>query len=222
METISVLDTPEDIASEQITNALMSASQYPQLREFIQRCDEEGVFEKAQEYVSENGEQIASQLPSISDLNLSEKALSVMKSVFEKAKKPLVVGVTVIMLLAPFGMVDSAYAAPDWDAIGESLEEENEELKEENEKLEQRLEMLREMNKMLEEEISEQEEEISEQEKTIDEANQEFRQQIKDFADDIDNISDEKIQWSIEVLERFDIFEDEEDTEEYLELFENH
>ena len=215
METISVLDTPEDIASEQITNALMSASQYPQLREFIQRCDEEGVFEKAQEYVSENGEQIASQLPSISDLNLSEKALSVMKSVFEKAKKPLVVGVTVIMLLAPFGMVDSAYAAPDWDAIGESLQETNEETQKEKEQLEERLEMLREMNKMLEEEISE-------QEKTIDEANQEFRQQIKDFADDIDNISDEKIQWSIEVLERFDIFEDEEDTEEYLELFENH
>jgi len=123
----------------------------------------------------------------------------------------------------------------DWDSMmveaQEGLEEdkeENEELKEENEKLEQRLEMLKKINKQLdkeEEDWSEKEEDWSEKEEkleqNIEETNKEFRNHIETFAEDIDSINDDKKQWSIEVLEKFDIFEDEEKTQDYLELFKN-
>lgn len=132
--------------------------------------------------------------------------------------------------------------APDWGAMNETLEEENEELKEENEELKedndkqeerikqkkQRLEMLKEINKQLDEDIDKLDEDIDnldedidELNKSVEETNKEFRNHIETFAEDIDNINDEKKQWSIEVLEKFDIFEDEEKTQDYLELFKN-
>lgn len=133
-------------------------------------------------------------------------------------------------------VVHAEEEAPDWGAMNETLEEENEELKEENDKqeerikeMQQRLEMLREINEQLDEDIDNLDEDIKKQEQTknelnksIEDTNKEFRNHIKKFAENIDNISNNEKQWAIDVLEKFDIFEDKDKSQEYLELFENH